>query len=98
MTGTALGAQKGFSGLTFAILKDMGWYTVDDSWSDTTNYGYQLGCSFMTDACYESSVNPKYFCNYGTTSSISQCDTNFLGKAVCTNQTAFMADGCGILG
>jgi hypothetical protein len=44
MTGTSLGAQKGFSGLTFAILKDMGWYTVDDTWSDTTNYGYHLGC------------------------------------------------------
>lgn len=26
MTGTELGAQKGFSGLTFALLKDMGWY------------------------------------------------------------------------
>jgi hypothetical protein len=42
MTGTALGAQKGFSGLTFAILKDMGWYTVDDYWSDTTNMAINL--------------------------------------------------------
>ena len=40
MTATQLGAQKGFSGLTFAILKDMGWYEVDDSFNDTTNYGY----------------------------------------------------------
>jgi len=29
MTGTTLGATKGFSGLTFALLKDSGWYTVD---------------------------------------------------------------------
>lgn len=29
MTGTALGSAKYFSGLTFALLKDMGWYTVE---------------------------------------------------------------------
>lgn len=75
----------------------MGWYTVDNNWDDTTNYGYQLGCSFMTDACY-GTASSKYFCNYAATSSISQCDTDFLGKAVCTNQTAMMADGCGMLG
>lgn len=98
MTGTSLGAQKGFSGLTFAILKDMGWYTVDDSWSDSTNFGYQLGCDFLEDACYGTPpINSKYFCDFATTSSLSQCDTNFLGKAVCTNQTAIMADGCGML-
>ena len=41
MTATSLGATKGFSALTFAALKDMGWYTVDDSFNETTNYGYQ---------------------------------------------------------
>lgn len=96
MTGTSLGARKGFSGLTFAMLKDMGWYTVDDSWSDTTNYGYGLGCPFMEDACYGTS-DPKYFCNQAATLNVSFCDTNFLGKSTCTNQTAFMADGCGML-
>ena len=44
MTGTELGAQKAFSGLTFAILKDMGWYGVDDTYNDTINYGYMKGC------------------------------------------------------
>jgi len=33
MTATTLGATKGFSALTFAALKDMGWYTVDDSFN-----------------------------------------------------------------
>lgn len=42
MTGTQLGPQKGFSGLTFALLKDMGWYEVDGSFNDTSNYGYRL--------------------------------------------------------
>ena len=33
MTGTSLGTAKYFSGLTFALLKDMGWYTVDDTFA-----------------------------------------------------------------
>jgi hypothetical protein len=33
MTATSFGAAKGMSGLTFALLKDMGWYTVDDTFS-----------------------------------------------------------------
>ena len=63
MTGTQLGAQKAFSGLTFAILKDMGWYDVDDTFNDTVNYGYKKGCQFLTDACYGTNVDTKYFCN-----------------------------------
>lgn len=52
MTGTELGPQKGISGATFSLFKDMGWYDVDDTFNDTTNYGYKKGCSFYTDACY----------------------------------------------
>ena len=48
MTGTALGTAKYFSGLTFALLKDMGWYTVDDTFAESSNYGYQKGCTFLT--------------------------------------------------
>jgi hypothetical protein len=49
MTGTSLGSTiKYFSGLTFAALKDMGWYTVDDTFNETSNYGYQKGCTFVT--------------------------------------------------
>jgi len=33
MTATSLGSVKGFSGLTFAALKDMGWYDVDDTFN-----------------------------------------------------------------
>ena len=34
MTATSMGAtSKYFSGLTFAALKDMGWYTVDDTFN-----------------------------------------------------------------
>ena len=52
MTGTQLGSRKSISSLTFALLKDMGWYDVDDTFNDTTNYGYKKGCPFFTDACY----------------------------------------------
>jgi hypothetical protein len=33
MTATSLGTAKYFSGLTFAMLMDMGWYTVDSSFA-----------------------------------------------------------------
>ena len=46
---------KYFSALTFAVLKDMGWYTVDEAFYETSNYGYQKGCSFVLDACYTGS-------------------------------------------
>lgn len=93
-----MGPQKGISGLTFALLKDMGWYEVDDSFNDTSNYGYNLGCNFYNKACYDTTTYPKYFCDMTTYSGVSACSTNFLSKAVCTNDTAAMADGCNIMG
>jgi hypothetical protein len=97
MTATSFGAAKGLSGLTFALLKDTGWYTVDDSFSETTNYGYQSGCSFFLDACY-SSINYPEFCNVASQSNNSYCLTNFYSKAICDNTSSLMADGCGIYG
>lgn len=71
MTGTNLGTRKAFTALTFAILKDMGWYTVDDTFNDTTNYGKDLGCDFLNDACYGSIDYSKYFCNPTTLSGVT---------------------------
>ena len=34
MTASRLGPTKTFSGLTFAILKDCGWYKVNDSYEE----------------------------------------------------------------
>jgi hypothetical protein len=95
MTATELGAHKSISGLTFAMLKDMGWYDVDDTFNDTTNYGYHLGCNFVNDACYGSSY-PKYFCDTAAYENVSVCSTTFLGKAICTDQASLMSDGCGM--
>lgn len=74
----------------------MGWYGVDDRFSDYTNYGYRKGCDFFNKACYDTASNPKYFCNAITMAQISYCSSNFLGKSVCTKQSALMADGCGM--
>ena len=97
MTGTAFGATKGFSGLTFAILKDMGWYTVDDTFSQTTNYGYQKGCDFVLKACYSTTPFTE-FCNSAALSGNSYCQTTYYGKAVCDSTSGMMADGCGLFG
>ncbi len=96
MTGTELGPQKSITALTFALLKDMGWYGVDDVFNDTTNYGKNLGCSFYFDACYSSITFDKYFCNPANNVNVTACSTTFTGKATCSNQAALMADGCGM--
>jgi hypothetical protein len=80
---------------------DMGWYQVDDSFNDTSNYGYNLGCNFYNNACYDSnaaSLYSKYFCDMATYSGVSTCSSNFLSKAICTNESGIMADGCNIFG
>lgn len=74
----------------------MGWYDVDDRFYDYSNYGYQKGCNFYNNICYDSLSLPKYFCNANTMSAISDCSTNFLGKSLCTNQNRLMADGCSL--
>lgn len=97
MTGTDLGPQKTITAVTFALFKDMGWYGVDDTFNDTTNYGYNLGCEFFNKACYSTTLNlPKYFCNPANYVNVSECSTTFTGKAYCNSATALMADGCGI--
>ncbi len=85
MTGTELGPQKAFTALSFALLKDMGWYGIDDTFNDTTNYGYQQGCSFFFDACYGASPNAKYFCNVASYTNVSECSSTFTGKATCSS-------------
>ena len=97
MTATQLGAQKGFSGLTFALLKDMGWYEVDDTFNDTSNYGYKMGCDFYNDACYGATTYDEYFCDTTAFNGVSTCATNFMSKAICTS-TGTLTDGCGIFG
>jgi hypothetical protein len=96
MTATAFGGSKGFFGLTFALLKDTGWYVPDDSFSETSGFGYQRGCSFVLDACF-SSTSFREFCDTNTQPSTnSYCQSTFHSKAICINQAANMADDCAI--
>jgi hypothetical protein len=95
MTATAFGATKGVFGLTFALLKDTGWYLADDTFLETTNYGYQRGCSFVLDACYNSTSFPE-FCNIASSLNVSSCQTTFYGKTICDNDASLMSDSCPI--
>lgn len=91
MTRTAFSAQRGLSGLTYAFLMDMGWYTVDDTFNDTSPYGYHKGCDFFFQAC-NSTTSFDEFCD--PTLSVKSCTTQNFGKAVC--QTSTYSDKCGI--
>lgn len=51
MTASRLGPSKTFSGLTFALFKDSGWYVVDDSNAEPLVWGYNKGCDFYKLAC-----------------------------------------------
>ena len=74
----------------------MGWYGVDDTFNDTTNYGKGLGCAFYHDACHGSNTYSKYFCNPAAFTDVTECSTTFLGRAGCSDQSQLMADGCGL--
>ena len=73
----------------------MGWYQVDDTFNDTTNYGYKLGCTFYNNGCYGTSYD-KYFCNPVTFTNVFTCATTHLGKSQCSDDSSVMADGCGL--
>ena len=47
MTASRMGASKSFSMNTFLMLKDTGWYEVDDRYSDKIAFGYKAGCQFV---------------------------------------------------
>lgn len=70
---------------------DMGWYTVDDSFNDTSPYGYLKGCDFFFNACNASTAFTE-FCD--STQSIKSCTSQNLGKGVC--QITPYSDNCGI--
>lgn len=53
MTATTLGNDKHLSGLTFALLEDMGWYDVKQlSKNPGLKFGNKKGCEFYNDVCY----------------------------------------------
>lgn len=94
MTKTPLGAQRGISGLTYAFLKDMGWYFVDDTFNDTTPFGYKKGangCSFFYSGCNSSTVFDE-FCD--STQVVKSCTSQSFSKGVC--QVNPYSDKCGI--
>jgi hypothetical protein len=95
MTATSFGAAKGLSGLTLALLQDSGWYTVDTTFAETSNYGYKKGCSFVLDACYNS-TNFNVFCDTVALNNISSCQSTYFGKALCDKSNNSMTDMCGI--
>ena len=40
-----------YSGLTFALLEDTGWYQVDHTKADHLFWGKYLGCDFAQKSC-----------------------------------------------
>lgn len=69
-----------YSSLTFALLQDTGWYSIDWEYTTSTTFGTEFGCSFLTDKCIENNVtNFNYFC----TEEIKSCDVYKLNRGQC---------------
>lgn len=51
MTASRFGPTKTFSGATYALFKDSGWYLVNDDEEDKLQWGYKKGCEFLDYTC-----------------------------------------------
>lgn len=99
MTASRFGPTKTYSGATFALFKDSGWYIVNDVEEETLMWGYQKGCEFLEFACNHPVKKFDEFC---TETGATQCTGGREGKGKCeTNPTRlekyFMDGTCGIV-
>lgn len=69
----------------------MGWYTVDDTFNDTSPYGYNKGCDFFNNGC-NSSTTYTEFCTAGQ--NIKSCTSQSMSKSTC--QVGTYTDKCGV--
>jgi leishmanolysin-like peptidase len=49
MTGNQYTADTGYSRVSFAVLEDTGWYTVNYEYATPMNFGKNRGCSFVNE-------------------------------------------------
>ena len=79
-----------FSDISFAFLKDTGWYDVDYTKAETFNYGRNEGCTFLTSDCYDSGGEPTspVFCKPPTDGTVAWgCSANYIAIGYCTAYT-----------
>jgi proprotein convertase subtilisin/kexin type 5 len=75
-----------YSDITFALLKDSGWYDINWNYTDTLYYGKNRGCNFYDQKCVVNSIAQfPEFCtdDIGT----PKCDYLRLNKGTCTKVT-----------
>lgn len=68
-----------YSGFTWSVLKDSGWYGIDIKYSDVFVAGKNMGCSFI-DSCY-SNNNLNYFC---PKEGRKDCDYGYTSAGICS--------------
>jgi hypothetical protein len=69
-----------FSDITFALLEDSGWYSIDYSQTDSITWGKNAGCSFFTNKCVSNGVpSSSQFCANGDRG----CTRSRLSKGLC---------------
>jgi leishmanolysin len=72
-----------YSDISFGILQDSGWYTVNWDYTQSIVYGKGKGCQFLDEKCvYDGVAQFDEFCT--DSSSESKCDYLRLNKGYCT--------------
>lgn len=72
-----------YTDVTVALFKDMGWYDVDYQYSNEITWGYQRGCSFISQKCISNSQPiTSDFC-VDQTSEVQMCDFQHIRKGRC---------------
>jgi len=79
MTASVIKNQA-FSGFGFNLLKDSGWYGIDDHYFETFTVGKDMGCEWMK-ACKDPN-NDHYFCK-NINSQNSGCIIDYTGIGPC---------------
>lgn len=90
MTSSAIYHQLSWSYFNLAILKDTGWYIVNETFFEPTFWGYQRGCEFFYKDCLAKEKFPE-FCSKEE-GPATGCTFDKGGVGSCRNET--FSDSC----
>lgn len=88
MTGT-IDVVARFSKLTYALLADSGWYTIDTSYAEETTWGFKKGCGFFDKLCHDTKQYSEFCYNADP-----GCDSSLVWKSSCFVHPLLKNDNC----
>ena len=72
-----------FSAITAALYEDSGWYTVDYSYTVSTDFGKNRGCDFLSKKCVNETSKTENFPEFCSQKGKAGCSDDFTALAYC---------------